>query len=324
MLTMDQINGHRALVMENDLLKVVVLPEKGADIYALIHKPKGVDFLMKTPAGLRPPGEHLPRDFLENYEGGWQELFPSAGSACRYRDHPIPMHGEVALLPWGFTVIRDEPDETIVRLAVRCRHTPFRLERQMRLPAGRACLELKERVTNEGNAPAHFVWGHHIALGGDFLERGCRLDIPARTLITPDQPFDPPAIRLAPGQREPWPMARGRNPDERLDLREIPGPEAHSHDDALLADLTQGYAAVTNPRLGLTFRLSWDVSLFRWVILWQPFGGAQVPPLVGVYGLGVEPWTACFNLEQAVSRGEAIELAPGEALTTTLQVSIEG
>ena len=322
MLTVDRVNGYSALVLENDRMRAVILPEKGADIYALVYKPADVDFLMKTPAGLRPPGTRPLQGFLENYEGGWQELFPNVGRACCYRGRMIPMHGEVALLSWTVLAVRDDSMESAVCLTVRCRETPFRLERWIRLAPGRARLELTERGINEGDALAHFVWGHHIVLGGDFLERGCRLEIPARTLITPEEPFDPPATRLAPGQRGLWPVARGREPGERFDLREIPGPEARSHDDVLLTGLSQGRAAVVNPRLGLAFQLEWDAALFRWVILWQPFGGARVSPLEGVYGLGVEPWSSRFDLEQAVRRGEALALAPGESLATTLRVRV--
>ena len=52
MLTNGEVNGHRALYLENNALKITVLPDKGADVYELVHKPSGVDFLMKTPRGL--------------------------------------------------------------------------------------------------------------------------------------------------------------------------------------------------------------------------------------------------------------------------------
>ena len=97
------LNGHRAIYLENDLLRVCILPDKGADIAELIHKPSGVDCLAKTPWGLKPPGAAPATDFLENYEGGWQEMFPSSNDACEVRGHAIPFHGETPLLPWEVT-----------------------------------------------------------------------------------------------------------------------------------------------------------------------------------------------------------------------------
>ena len=314
------LSGWRAVALENDLLRVVILPEKGADIVELTDKESGVDPLFKAPWGLRPPGS-VPREgwegheFLANYEGGWQELFPNANDPADYRGETIPFHGEVATLPWD---CREEG--AVLRLTVRCRQTPFRLERLMRLEGRQLVLE--ERVTNESEEPAHFVWGHHCVVGPPFLEAGCRLRVPAGTLETIPELWEETA-RLAPGRRSAWPHARLRD-GETVDLSLVPGPEARSHDDVYLTDLAAGSAAVLNPRLGLEFRLDWDPRVFRWVISWQPYGGAEAMPLRGSYALGIEPWVSRLDLEHAVAKGEAIELSGGETFETIIRAGMSG
>lgn len=52
-------------------------------------------------------------------------------------------------------------------------------------------------------------------------------------------------------QRSPWPMAQLRD-GRTADVRYVRGPEAHTHDDVYLADLSDGWVAVSNPRLDLT------------------------------------------------------------------------
>ena len=319
MLTNGEVNGHRALYLENNALKITVLPDKGADVYELVHKPSGVDFLMKTPQGLRPPGEEPPSDFLDNYEGGWQELFPNAGDPCEHAGISLRFHGEVALLSWSHVVERDDGEETSVLLSVRCPKTGLLLERRMRVRGNDPVLGIEEEVTNEYDSPAEFVWGHHVVLGGDFLEDGCRVDVPARTLITPEELYEPATASLAPGQTERWPLARGRETEERVDLSRVPGPEARSHDDAFLTDLDGGHLSVTNPRKGLRFVLEWDASLFRYVVLWAPYGGADLPPLTGIYGVGIEPWVSRHNLEEASRCRESVRLDPGQSLGTALR-----
>jgi hypothetical protein len=323
MITQDSLNGHTCLWMESDHLKVAVLPHKGADIPEFIHKPSGVQFLMKTPTGLRPPGERPPVDFLENYEGGWQELFPNANDACEYRGRAVPFHGEVALLPWVFHILQDDGEASEISLTVRCLQTPFYLERRMRLRQGSPRLDIQERVTNSADEPWSFVWGHHLTLGDQFLEDGCRLDMPAQLMVTPDQLYEPETARLAPGQSSQWPFARGRQPGETVDLRLIPGPEARTHDDIYLSVPEHGAWAVTNPRLGLRFTLEWDPNMYRWVTLWMPYGGADMPPLTGIYGVGIEPWASRFPLDQAIAQGQALSLSPGESLTTHLSACVE-
>lgn len=316
------IQGHPAVWLDNGRVRVAVLPGKGADIYAFIHLASGVEFLMRTPVGLKPPGGRPPQDFLENYEGGWQELFPNHNDACTYRGRTIPFHGEVALLPWKIEMEADNEQETVLVLSVDCHLSPFRLTRCMRLPAASTWLEVQASVVNLSDEPEHFVWGQHIVLGGDFLMDGCRLDVPASRILTPDELYEPATAILAPGQDEPWPTARGRREGETVDLRAIPGPEAHSHDDVGLTGLTEGRWTVTNPRLALGVQMEWDLAMYPWLQVWQPYGGAEMAPLTGIYGLGLEPWVSRYPLAEAVEHGEAHSLGPGERLTTALRVGV--
>ncbi|MEZ4666296.1 MAG: DUF4432 family protein [Anaerolineae bacterium] len=315
--------GHLAVYLENDLLKITVLPQKGADIYTFIHKPSGIDFLWKNPIGLWPPGSP-PHDgsgnfeFLQNYEGCWQELFPSCNDPTSYKGRNIPFHGEVAHLQWQYEIVTDCAESLAVRFYVETQCTSFRLERTMCLERGSAQLTLNEKVTNIGTIEQHFVWGHHCVVGGPWFGPGCKLDLPARTITTIDQIYEEKTARLQPGQREPWPNARLRN-GGLVDLSLIPGPETHSHDDVYLTDLSDGWVSVTNPELKLRFSLHWDVDIFKWIISWQPYGGAEALPFKGMpYAVGIEPWISNKPLGAAVEAGEAVRLSPDHNFSTTL------
>ncbi len=321
MLIKDQHCGHTALWLENQILRIGVLPGKGADIFEITYRPDGIQILMETPAGLKPFQDKPPAEFLDNYEGGWQELFPNHGDACLFRGQPIPMHGEVALYPWEVQVLQDDAQATAIHLQVQCKKTPFLLERIMRLRAGEASLEIQSKVTNLSDQPCEFVWGHHITLGEAFLNGESRLDIPAATVHTPDVIFEPRTARLAPGQTSHWPKAQGRK-GEPIDLRLIPGKQTHSHDDAYLTGFKRGRYTVVSPHRKLSFSLDWDEKLFPWIVLWQPYGGADLPPLTGTYGVGIEPWVSYCSLAEAIEQGEARILAGRESLETRLTVSV--
>ena len=305
-----RVAGWRALAVGDDVLRAIVLPERGAELHSLVHVPTEMELLFQAPWGLHPPSPER-TSFLDRYAGGWQELFPSANDETIYGGETIPFHGEVALLPWEC----EERDEALV-CRVRCERTPFLLERTLRFD-GRLVVE--ERVTNEGDDVAHFTWGHHLVLGPPFLEAGSRLEVPARTIVTIPELWEDTA-RLEPGQRSPWPHARLRE-GGTVDLRIVPGPEAASHDDVYLTDLDDGLVTVESSRLRV--RLGFDHELFRWLISWQPYGGALEEPLAGSYALGIEPWVSRLPLGQAVEAGEAIELPPGASLETTLWLAVE-
>ncbi len=319
--------GWRSLTLRNGCVEVTVLPERGCEIYEFRDRSTGVDVLFKSPWGLQPPGAP-PRAgsdgmaFLHNYGGGWQELFPSCNDACTYRGVELPFHGEVAVGPWDVSAAVSAGDAVELIGRVRCTLTPFALERRMLLERGRADADparaRRERL-RRGTPPR---LGTPLVVGAPFLEAGCRLEVPAGTIVTLPEAWEDTA-RLAPAQREPWPHAR-LAAGGRADLRDVPGPGAGSHDDVFLTDLGEGTVAVENPRLGRTFRLAFDSSLFRWVCSWQAYGGAHALPLAGSYALGIEPWISSGNLAEAVAAGEAFELAGGASLETTLNASIEG
>lgn len=317
-VTEGRIGGWDSVTLQNGQVAVTVLPAKGADIYALVDVATGTDLLFKAPWGLQPPGA-APREgsagvpFLENYEGGWQELLPNTNDPCEHRGRELPFHGEVATVAWDWEAV-----DGAVRFSVDCPVTPLRLERVMRLRGD--SLELSETVTNVGAGPEQFVWGHHCVLGAPLVAAGARMATSARTVVTIPEVWEETA-RLAPGRRSLWPFARLRGGGD-VDLSEIPGPDHGSHDDVYLTDLDGGWAEVVNDRLGLGFRLDWDASVFGWIISWQPFGGARAMPLAGAYGLGVEPWVSGGNLAQAVAEGTALELAPGESLPTTVIATV--
>ena len=51
--------GLKTAVIENELLRIVVLIDKGADIYQFVHKPSDTDFLWRSPWGCpRPDRAH--------------------------------------------------------------------------------------------------------------------------------------------------------------------------------------------------------------------------------------------------------------------------
>jgi hypothetical protein len=204
-------------------------------------------------------------------------------------------------------------------MAVDCRLLPLRLERELRLDG--PSLQLSDTVTNTGSEACDLVLGHHCVLGPPFLAAGCRLLPDAGAIVTGPEVWEETA-RLEPGQRSTWPSARLRGGGE-VDLREVPGPEAESHDDVFLTGLRRGHLAVESPHTGLRFTLDWDPAVFPWIVCWQPYGGARALPLAGSYALGVEPWVAGGNLEAALAAGQALRLEPGGSLSTDVTATIE-
>jgi len=72
--------GMRIAYLENEIVRVGVLLDKGADIFEFTFKPIDLDFMWQSPIELRKPfvaTSALPEGAFHDYfYGGWQEVLP--------------------------------------------------------------------------------------------------------------------------------------------------------------------------------------------------------------------------------------------------------
>ncbi|OQY92230.1 MAG: hypothetical protein B6D39_04935 [Anaerolineae bacterium UTCFX2] len=310
--------GMRVMVMENDLLRISLLLDKGTTIYEYLYKPLDIDFMFLNNQGVRNP-DRLPTNvhslgFLTDvYDGGWHEQLPNSGNPSNYGGAEQGLHGEVCLLPWRWSVLEDTPDRICARFWVRTYRTPFLLEKTMTLERGKAVLSIDERVTNESSAPQHFMWGHHPTLGEAFLDESCVIDIPARKGYTlPRWSAD---NHLAGGADFTWPHAPAESGGV-LDLSRVRSREVCQEDAAYLSELSEGWYAVTNVRRKVGFGQVWSVAVFPYVILWLVYGGTPGYPWYRQnYNLALEPQSSIpEGLSDAVQAGTALRLDGGASL----------
>jgi galactose mutarotase-like enzyme len=319
--------GMRTLILENELLRVTILVEKGSDIVEFRYKPLDLDFLFFAPAGIRNPNRNpvsapTGGPFLDYFSGGWNEILPNGGPPVTYRGAELGQHGEVSLIPWEYAILADSPDRVAARLWVRPLRTPFFLEKTLSLEPGRAVLTIEEQLTNEGGEPLHLMWGHHVAFGRPFLEEGAVIDTPARRFLVHEAMPGYEPRRFQPGTTADWPNVPA--PDGvPADASQVPAyGAAKAQEMAYLTDLQEGWYAITNPTRKIGFGLHFDPALFRYVWYWQQLGDvAQGFPWWGrTHTAALEPWTSypTNGLNEAVANGTALELQSGERLETRL------
>lgn len=321
--------GNRAIAIESDLIAATVLPDKGADIYELIYKPRALDVLWKSPWGLRRPGAGVETAansqvaWLEAYGGGWQEIFPSGGGPCVYKGVELNFHGEASVIAWEVEVVQEDDAAAEVRFHTRLARSPFRIERTMRVTKGAPVLTLRERIINEAGEPMDYMWGHHPAFGAPFLSGACRIDTNARTLIADDL-YEPPGNPVTPGARYAWPMAE--RDGATTDLSRVPGPDETRALLAYFADYEGDTAwyGITNTELGFGVGLVWPVSAFPHAWFWQEMNASPgFPWYKGVYVMAIEPGTTIpgQGLVAAMEKtGTHRTLAPGESAEAELRV----
>jgi hypothetical protein len=311
--------GLRTVTLENEALRVSVLVDKGTDIFEFLYKPLDVDFMWRSPWGIRNPASFVATShydgsaFLDFYEGGWQDCMPTGGDPCEYKGLPFGAHGETPTLPWDYRIVEDTPERVAVRFWVRTYRTPFYVEKELELERDKAVLRIHERVANEGRVTMDLMWGQHPALGAPFLSDQCVIDLPDGD-IKVHHTIPTPNTRFPKGTYD-WPFAPGVN-GETIDLRRVGSAEVDTWDTVHLNNLPEGWYAVTNTERQVGFGMVWPLEVFPALWYWQVFGGAHAAPWYArTYNIALEPFsTIRRTVVEAAEDGSAHVLEPGESL----------
>ena len=263
--------GFDAVILENDQLRVAVLPGLGAKVHQFIDKKLDRDLIYHHPrVEVRAPvfGANV-----DNWwTGGIDDAVPT-GHPCVVDGEELPFLGEVWSMPWDVGQVT----ATSVQLTREGVIWPFRLEKVLSLRPGDRFLSAQYTLANAGLADMPFLWGIHPALP---VGPGTRIHVPAATAwygsgADPRQQL--PASFSTGEQPAPWPV------EPIASLGAEPTGAWHH---LFLDGLYDGWLAVTDEAEGWGFGVTFPATVFRTVHIWVVDGGWR-----GIRTAVVEPWT---------------------------------
>lgn len=325
-----EYKGMRIAYLENELLRVGVLLDKGADIFDFTYKPTDLNFLWHSPIEMRRPftsTSALPEGaFHDYYYGGWQEVLPSAGWASDpYLGTYQGLHGEVSLLPFQAQIVEDLPERVSLTVSTRTYRSPLKLQRTMSLEKDRPALLIQERLENEAPVEFAIMWGHHPAFGEPFLDSSCIVETEAsevEVLAYHDNGL------WEPGGGYEFPQVMNRRTNELQDVTHVLPRDTGSVDVVFFKDLKQGWYGLTNRDKQVGFGMAWEAQLFKYLWMWQVYGGHDDYPWYGrTYNCALEPFTSYppAGVKNAIENKTALIMKPGQVIETELAaVAYEG
>jgi len=152
----------RTVVLENEYLKVTLIPALGGRIFQITYKPTGQDLLYNNPV-LKPTPWGM------SQQGGW---LAAGGIEWAF---PTQEHGFEWNAVWGAQIVR-EPNAVSVVLTDSQAHDRPRVQVRVTLPAHAAFLEISPRVENPTAQPQRLqFWTNAL------LKLGAAGRIPAQT-----------------------------------------------------------------------------------------------------------------------------------------------
>lgn len=193
-----ELRSYRALVLENEYLKVTVLPELGGRIWRVVHKPSGNDLFYHNSTVM--PSPWGPGDMR-----GW---FGVGGLEW---DLPVAEHGYAWGTPWQVTAFEVDGQTGTVELTLPQDGRTLGATIRISLPADTAAFSVTTTLTNLSQQPVRFAYWNSAALAPGKDNRpsaGTHFVLPTADVTvhsTDDKTLPGPSHTMS------WPVFNGRD-----------------------------------------------------------------------------------------------------------------
>ncbi|TXT50187.1 MAG: hypothetical protein FD137_442 [Spirochaetes bacterium] len=273
--------------MENDALRLVVLPRRGAKAASIYVKKPARELLWQYPGDTYPP--LVPGSaFKPEDSTGFDDMFPTVNAEpypfAPWAGQPLPDHGEVWFMPWEET-----PSEAgSLSFAVQGRNFPYRLQKTFSLSG--ASLRIQYHVENLGETPFPCLWAAHPLFA---TRQRMRISLPAanrescaRVIVANS------SEELGPqGTLLDYPLASPRRGVPAFDLSKISVDTGLTRKFYFAKPLTLGEVFLEDPPsedgTGFSVALRFPADKVPYLGIWVNEGG-----WAGQNNIGIEPAAA--------------------------------
>ena len=300
------INGFKAVEVDNGILSFGLIPKLGGKIYSLKDLRTGREWLWRNPRQAYKPLELCDSYVTDADTGGWDECFPTI-SACEYPSPPwtgavLQDHGELWSQAATLNIV-EKQNQTTLRTRWKGAALDYTFERSVTLDADRARLFIDYVAVNNTFAPMHFIWCAHVLLA---IEPGMQLVLPPsarfnRSLCIPED-------LIAQDHEIPYPPRLSVDA-ESVDTTSLPDASAALAFKLWSDPLREGWATLSAPDGEL--RMAWDTAQISQVALWMNIGAWSGDGGKPYYNLGLEPCIgAQDSLAEAVTKHDLYASLP--------------
>lgn len=300
--------GLNAVVLENRVLRLVILPQAGGKIWQITYKPYDQDLLWNNPR-VAPAKLPMNSRYDDVWSGGWDELFPNDEVGV-IGGEAYPDHGEFWTGDW-----RAETSSSAGEAAVRLKFTTpisaIEVEKTIRLRGEQSRIEFHHRFTNRGRSEFPFLWKLHPAMA---VTPQHRIDFPAMKVL-----LEPAFQGTLAGAPEAWQWPFVKTAAGTIDLRRITPEDAQQLYFFYGVEMKGNWCALTNTANGLACGLQFDPAVFPCCWLFATYGGWRN------YNVAVlEPCTGYpLNFEAMLASGKHRSLGPRESLETDVRFIVQ-
>ena len=319
------IYGFKSIILENEVLRTLIITDKGCEISEFNYKKMDLDFTWRTHNGLSTL-KNYKKDYGDNliltdyYSGGWFETFPICGTGGEYFGTQMPVYGEACYLSWDYIVLKDDEKEIIIKAFCKTIRSPFYLEKTIKIKSGIPELIIEDSIKNTSHQEIYFNIGYHPNLGKNFIDDNLILNIPScevEILASND------SSRFKKGEKGQWPFLNNKE-GRKIDLRILPEKDSGIHDGISLKNLSSNFMEIKNINKNISFKVSFDKNIYKNAILWIVKGGDMNYPRFGRSNVVcLFPRSShYYDIKDVEENKDFIKIKPDEVIDTWIKYEI--
>ncbi len=295
-----------SIIVENELLRVEIVPSSGARTASIVYKPLNEELLWQNPADKHSPVRYG-QPYNDGEFAGFDEMFPTINE-CFYPDYPwrgieIPDHGEVWALPWQYNL-----ESNSVTFSVDGIRLPYRLSKQIRIEGSE--LKAVYRVDNKSMFKLPFLYAAHPLFK---VDAGDKIIVPENLHSVINSVTSASLSEY--GREYKWPV----DENQEYDLSVMPPESSNGYKKYYFSNKnTEGWSMLERKKLGLRIKISCTADKIPWLGIWANEGGWEQQ-----YNIALEPATAAMDsITSARIWGKESVLEPFESRTWELDLGI--
>jgi hypothetical protein len=307
-----------AFVLDNDVLRLTIVPELGGKIVSLIRLESGYEYLLQPP-DLR--SAYRPRAYGSNFEdyetSGFDECAPTV-ARCLYPEQPFPAsqlpdHGDVWCLPSVAEIVGED-----VRLTTHMRSLPLRFSRKIQIQESKVRLDYEG--TNLSPSTVKFLWSAHPLLK---VEPGAEIILP-KEVNEVEVGWSKGDRMGKSADRCSWPEGT-ESSGQKINLSRIASPPMGTAEKLFTPRLSEGFCGMFLPRVNEGIAYRFDPRLVSYVGIWICQGGWPTSRATKDCTVALEP---CLgrpdSLAEAIRRDECAILGGYGSMRWWMEIEVHG
>ncbi|MCX6150926.1 MAG: DUF5107 domain-containing protein [Ignavibacteriales bacterium] len=294
-------DGLTNIVLQNEFIKIVVLPEIGGKMIELKNKITSTQFLLEPQNGKNKYERIEYGDDFSKFDiSGFDECFPNISkSTIKLEDNvevELPDHGELWSRPWNFRI----EDDSII-LSISGIKLCYQMEKRISINKNKIVIDYLLENTSKQNIP--YLWSSHPLLK---VEPGAKIILPSSVKdVFLNWASDKEIGNF--GDIIPYPYLTNK----RIDYSEVQNQGFGKAVKLFSSNLDNGYCALFLPAKNESLVFQFDEKVIPYLGIWLCYGGWPENAKKKHLTVALEPTSGFPDaLDEAINRNTCQWLKP--------------